>query len=33
MMELMMREIGGNSAEAHDGGLGRDRAGEHELFS
>ena len=25
MMELMMREIGSNSAEAHDGGLGRDR--------
>ena len=24
MMELMMREIGGNSAEAHDGGLERD---------
>ena len=27
-----MREIGGNSAEAHDGGLGRDRTGAHGLF-
>ena len=32
-MELMMREIGGNSAEGHDGGLGRDRTGAHGLFS